>query len=148
LSCDEEKELIHVLSDHKGVIGWSVANLEGISPTICMHRIHLEDNAKPIRQMRRRLNPHMKEVIQKEVVELLNAGIIYPISNNQWINSVQVIPKKSGITVIKNNEGELIPTRQTTGWRACIDYRKLNSITRKDHFPLLFIDQILEKLAG
>jgi len=90
----------------------------------------------------------MKEVVQKEVVKLLDAGIIYPIFDSQWVSPVQVVPKKSGITVIKNNEGELIPTRQTTAWRVCIDYRKLNSVTRKDHFPLPFIDQILEKLAG
>ena len=79
---------------------------------------------------------------------LLDAGIIYPISDSQWVSPVQVVPKKSGITVVKNNEGELIPIRQTTGWRVCIDYRKLNSVTRKDHFSLPFIDQILEKLAG
>ena len=53
----------------------------------------------------------MKEVVQKEVVNLLDAGIIYPISNSQWVNPIQVVPKKSGITMVKNNEGELIPTR-------------------------------------
>ena len=63
--------------------------------------INLEDDAKPVRQMQRRLNPHMKEVVQKEVVKLLDAGIIYPISDSQWVSPVQVIPKKSGITVIK-----------------------------------------------
>ena len=98
--------------------------------------------------MQHRLNPHMKEVVQKEVVKLLDAGIIYPISNSQWVSPVQVVHKKSGITMVKNNEGELIPTRQITGWRVCIDYRKLNSVTRKDHFPFPFIHQILEKLAG
>ena len=90
----------------------------------------------------------MKEVVQKEVVKLLDAGIIYPISDSQWVSPIQVLPKKSGITVVKNNEGESIPTRQTTGWKVCIDYRKMNSVTRKDHFSLPFIDQILEKLAG
>jgi len=83
LSCEQKKELIHVLSDHKGAIGWLVADLKGISPTICIHMIHLEDDAKPIRQMQRRLNPLMKEVIQKEVVKLLDAGISYPIFYSQ-----------------------------------------------------------------
>jgi len=115
LSCDQEEVLIRVLSDHKGAIGWSVANLRGISPTICMHRIHLEDNAKLVRQIQRRLNPHMKEVVHKEVVKLLDGGTIYPISDSQWVSPVQVVPKKSGITVVKNNEGELIPTKQTIG---------------------------------
>jgi len=70
-------------SDHKGAIGWSVADLKGISPTICMHRNHLEDNAKPVRQMQHRLNLYMKEVVQKKVVELLDPGIIYPIFYSQ-----------------------------------------------------------------
>ena len=112
-----------------------------------MHSVHLKDDAKPIRQMQRRLNPYMKEVVQKEIVNLLDAGIIYPISDSQWVSPVQVAPKKSGIIVIKNNEGELIPTRQTMGWRVYIDYRKLNFVTRKDHFSLSFIDQILKKIS-
>jgi len=53
----------------------------------------------------------MKEVVQKEVVKLLDAGIIYPNFSSQWVSLIQVVPKKSGITVVKNNEGELIPTR-------------------------------------
>jgi len=69
--------LIHVFYDHKSVIGWSVADLKGISPTLCMHKIHLQDDAKPVRQVQRRLNPHMKEVVQKEVVKLQDVGIIY-----------------------------------------------------------------------
>ena len=105
LSYDQEEELIRVLSDHKGAIGWSVADLKGISSTIYMHRIHLEDDAKPVRQMQHRLNPHMKEVVQKELVKLLDVGIIYPISDSQWVTLVRVVSKKSGITVVKNNEG-------------------------------------------
>ena len=90
----------------------------------------------------------MREVVKKEVVKWLDAGIIYPISDSQWISPTQVVPKKSGITVVENEKGESIPTRMTTSWRVCIDYRKLNAVTRKDHFPLPFIDQILEWLAG
>jgi len=148
LSYDQEEELIRILSDHKGAIGCSVADLKRISPTIFMHKIHLEDDAKPVRKMQRRLNPHMKEVVQKEVVKLLDVGIIYHIFDSQWVSQVEVVPKKSGITMVKNNESELIPTRRTTGWRVCIYCRKLNYVTRKDHFSLLFIYQILEKLVG
>ncbi|KAL6319862.1 hypothetical protein AAG906_036932 [Vitis piasezkii] len=113
-----------------------------------MHHIYLEDNAKPIRQPQRRLNPLMQDVVKNEVLKLLDAGIIYPIFDSSWVSPTQVIPKKNGITVVKNDEGELIPTRLTTGWRVCIDFRKLNAVTKKDHFPLPFLDQVLERVAG
>ena len=80
-----------------------------------MHRIHFEDDSKPSREMQRRLNPHMKEVVMKEVLKLLYAGIIYPISDSKWVSPTQVVPKKSGITVVENEKGEMIPTRTTTG---------------------------------
>jgi hypothetical protein len=148
LQDDQESNLLDVLKEHKEAIGWSVGDLKGIDPSICMHRIHLEDNVKPSREAQRRLNPNMKEVVMKEVVKLLDAGIIYPISDSTWVSPIQVVPKKSGITVVESSSGDLIPQRTTTGWRVCIDYRRLNSTTRKDHFPLPFIDQILERLAG
>ncbi|XP_059650629.1 uncharacterized protein LOC132296441, partial [Cornus florida] len=148
LQKDQETNLLAVLQEHKEAIGWTVADLKGIDPSICMHRIHMEDDAKPTREVQRRLNPNMKEVVMKEVIKLLDAGIIYPISDSKWVSPTQVVPKKSGLTVVENSAGELVPQRTTTGWRVCIDYRKLNSSTRKDHFPLPFIDQILERLAG
>ncbi|XP_042991370.1 uncharacterized protein LOC122318232, partial [Carya illinoinensis] len=107
-----------------------------------------QDNSKPSREMQRRLNPNMKEVVRAEVLKLLDIGIIYPISDSKWVSPTQVVPKKSGVIVVKNANNELIPTRVTTGWRMCIDYRKLNSVTRKDHFPLPFMDQIIERVAG
>ena len=79
---------------------------------------------------------------------LFRSGIIYPISDSSWVSPVQCVPKKGGMTVVKNDKNELIPTRTVTGWRVCIDYRKLNDATRKDHFPLPFIDQMLERLSG
>jgi len=113
-----------------------------------MHRIHMEADFKPVAQPQKRLNPRMKEVVKKEVQKLLEAGMIYPISDNAWVSPVQMVPKKSGVTVIHNEKNELIPTRTVTGWRMCIDYRKLNQATRKDHFPLPFMDQMLKRLVG
>nr|GEU66707.1 reverse transcriptase domain-containing protein [Tanacetum cinerariifolium] len=92
--------------------------------------------------------PKIHDVIKKEVEKLLDAGLIYPISDSPWVSPVHYVPKKGGMTVIKNDENELVPTRLVTCWRVCIDYRKLNKATRKDHFPLPFMDQMLERLAG
>ncbi|KAH9792667.1 hypothetical protein KPL71_004223 [Citrus sinensis] len=144
----QQEKLIRVLRDHKTAIGWTIADIKGISPSMCMHRILLEEESKPTRDAQRRLNPLMMEVVKNEILKLLNVGIIYPISDSKWVSPVQVVPKKSGITVVKNEENKLVPTRVQTGWRVCIDYRKLNAATRKDHFPLPFIDQMLERLSG
>ena len=112
------------------------------------HRILLEDGHKPPVDAHRRLNPTMKEVVRKEVLKWLDAGVIYPISDNTWVSPVQVVPKKGGTTVIKIADNTLLPSRTVIGWGICIDYRKLNKATQKDHFPLSFLDQMLDKLAG
>ncbi|XP_059650697.1 uncharacterized protein LOC132296522 [Cornus florida] len=127
LQKDQETNLLAVLQEHKEAIGWTVADLKGIDPSICMHRIHMEDDAKPTREVQRRLNPNMKEVVMKEVIKLLDAGIIYPISDSKWVSPTQVVPKKSGLTVVENSAGELVPQRTTTGWR--VDKAKVELIS-------------------
>jgi len=122
--------------------------LKGINPSYCMHKINMEVDYNPVRQPQRILNPVMKEEVRKEVLKLLEAGLIYPISDSAWVSPVQVVPKKGGMTVVRNKKNDLIPTRTVTGWRMCIDYRKLNDTTRKNHYPLPFMDQMLERLAG
>ena len=144
LTDEEESRLVKDLKKHRAAIGWHISDLKGISPSYCMHKINMEAEYKPVRQPQRRLNLSMKE----EVLKLLEAGLIYPISDSAWVSPVQVVPKKGGITVIRNEKNDLIPTRTVTGWRMCIDYKKLNDATRKDHFPLPFMDQMLERLAG
>jgi hypothetical protein len=82
------------------------------------------------------------------VLKLLKAGVIYPISDSEWVSPIQVVLKKGGMTVIHNEKNEHIPQRTITGWRMCINYQKLNKATWKDYFPLPFIDEMLERLAN
>nr|GFB03900.1 reverse transcriptase domain-containing protein [Tanacetum cinerariifolium] len=215
--------------------------LPGINPEFCTHKILIEEDYKPAVQNQRRVNPKIHDVIKKEVEKLLDAGLIYPISDSPWVSPIHCVPKKGGFTVVENEENELIPTRLVTGWRmlerlagneyycfldgffgyfqipinprdqekttftcpygtfayrrmpsglcnapgtfqrcasinlmplliwdmtivtndddeliltrlvtgwhVCIDYRKLNDATRKDHFSLPFMDQMLKRLA-
>nr|GEV08215.1 reverse transcriptase domain-containing protein [Tanacetum cinerariifolium] len=124
LSVEETTALITILKSHKRAIAWKLL----IS--------------------RRRVNLKIHDVIKQEVLKLLDTGLIYPISDSPWVSLVHRVPKKGGFTVVENEDNELIPTRLVTGWLFCIDYRKLNEATRKDHFPLPFMDQMLERLAG
>ena len=142
----EEQRLLETLRKYKEVIAWSVEDLKGISPSVCIHKILLEKNARTSIEHQRRLNPVMKEVVRKEVLKWLNVGFIYAILDSPWVSPVHVVPKKGGFIVIRNEKNELIPTRTVIEWRLCIDYRKLNTTTRKDHHPLPFIDQMLDKL--
>ena len=143
----EEQKLLETLLKYKEAIAWSIEDLKGINPSICLHNILREENAKTsIDQIR--LNLVMKEVVKKEVLKWLNAGFIYAISDSPWVSPIHVVPKNGGFTMIRNEKNELIPTRTVTGWRVCIDYRKLNTTTKKDHYPLPFIDQMLDRLAG
>ncbi|RDX99341.1 hypothetical protein CR513_17618, partial [Mucuna pruriens] len=121
---------------------WKLSDLPGINASICMHKILMEEEIKLVR-----LNPTILDVVKKEVTKLLVAGINYPISDNQCVSLVQVVSKKSGMSIMKNQQDELVPMRIQNNWRVCIDYRRLNQATSKDHFPLLFIDQVVEKLS-
>ena len=104
--------------------------MKGISPTMCKHHIYIKDDCRLVRQPQRRMNPAMKEIMKTELQKLLNVGFIYPISDSQWVSPLVVLPKKNG------------------KWRICVDYRELNKETQKDHFPLPFIDQVLDNLSG
>nr|GFA17696.1 hypothetical protein [Tanacetum cinerariifolium] len=127
LSSNEKTAIINVLKTRKKAISWKLTDIKGIDPEF---------------------NPKIHDVIKKEVEKLLDSGLIYPISESPWVSPIHCVPKKGGMTVIKNDENKLVLTRLVTGWRVCIDYRKLNEATRKDHFPLPFMDQMLERLAG
>ncbi|KAK1685672.1 hypothetical protein QYE76_046520 [Lolium multiflorum] len=146
LSEIEEERLLEILKKHRGAIGYTLDDLKGISPSICQHAINMEDDAKPVVEHQRRLIPKMKEVVRNEVLRLLEAGIIYPIADSRWVSPVHC-SKKGGMTVVPNDNNELIPQRVVVGYRMCIDFRKVNKVTKKDHYPLPFIDQMLERLS-
>jgi hypothetical protein len=104
--------------------------MHGIHPNTCIHHIYIEENSRPIRQPQRHMNPLLKEIVKDELQKLLNVNFIYPISDSQWVSPLVIVPKKNG------------------KWCVCVDYRELNKATLKDHFPLPFIDQVLDTLAG
>ncbi|XP_052885234.1 uncharacterized protein LOC128293767 [Gossypium arboreum] len=144
LSKPEEESLIQVLKRHKEAIDWIIADLTGISPMTCIHKIYLEENTKPRREAQRCLIPNMMEVLKKEIIKLLDVDIIFPISDSRWVSPVQVVPKKTSMTIKKNAERDLVPVRVQNGWRVCIDYKKFlpnPCCTRrpgKDHFYMPF----------
>ncbi|KAK1697018.1 hypothetical protein QYE76_013715 [Lolium multiflorum] len=115
LSEIEEERLLEILKKHRGAIGYTLDDLKGISPSICQHAINMEDDAKPVVEHQRRLIPKMKEVVRNEVLKLLEAGIIYPIADSRWVSLVHCVPKKGGMTVVPNDNDELIPQRIVVG---------------------------------
>ena len=137
LSEHEEERLLKILKKHRAAIRYTLDDLKGISPTLCQHKINFEEDAKLVRDHQRRLNPKMKEVVRKEILKLLEAGIIYPIADSQWVSPVHCVPKKGGITIVPNDKDELIPQRIIIGYRMVIDFRKLNKAIKKDHSPYL-----------
>ena len=123
-------------------------DLKRIDPSLCTHRILLEEDSHPSREAQRRLNPKVWDIVKDEILKWLNAGIIHPISDSPWVSLVHVVPKKAGITVTMIDKGEELQTHLPAKWRVCIDYRKLNDMTKNDHFPLPLIDQIPDKLSN
>ncbi|GJS27128.1 reverse transcriptase domain-containing protein [Tanacetum coccineum] len=119
LSMDEKAAVIKVLKSRKRAIAWKLSDIKGINPEFCTYKILIEEEYKPAVQHQRRVNPKIHDVIKKEVEKLLDAELIYPISDSPWVSPVHCVPKKGGFTVVEN---ELIPTRLVTRWRLCIDY--------------------------
>ncbi|KAL4032589.1 hypothetical protein IC575_005668 [Cucumis melo] len=137
-----------MLKNKRQAIGWTLDDIKGISPTFCIHHIILEEEAKEKIQPQRRLNPTLKEVVMKEVLKLKDVEIIYPVPDSTWVSPIHVVSKKTEMIAVKNDKGEMVSMRMQNGWRMCIDYRKLNQVTKMEHFPLPFLDQMIERLAG
>nr|GFA10106.1 reverse transcriptase domain-containing protein [Tanacetum cinerariifolium] len=120
---DEEKTaLIKVLKSHKQALAWKLSDIKCIDPKFYTHKILMEDDFESAVQHQRTVNPKIHEVIKKEALKLLDAGLFYPISDSPWVSPVHCVPKKGGFTVVENEENELIPTRLVTGWRVFIDF--------------------------
>ena len=140
LDANMEAKLLDVLKKNIDTFSWSIEDIKVISPSISMHKILMEEDYTSTIEHQRQVNPAMKEVAKKEVLNWLHVGFIYAISDSSWVSPVQVVPKKGCITIVKNDKDEIISTHTVTGWRVCIDYRKLNRATTKGHFPLPLID--------
>eukprot|EP00253_Pinus_taeda_P005047 PITA_05047 len=130
LTDDETQQLMKLLRENKEAFTWDYIDMKGISPELCTHRIYIKEGSHPLFQPQRRMNPNLREIVKEELQKLLNAGFIYPISDSEWVSPLVIVPKKNG------------------KWRVCVDYRALNKATQKDHFPLPFIDQVLDSLSG
>jgi hypothetical protein len=126
----ETQQLMKLLQENKEAFAWDYTDMKGISPDLCTHRIYIKEDCRPICQPQRRMNPNLREILKEELQKLLNAGFIYPISDSEWVSPLVIVPKNNG------------------KWRVCVDYRALNKSTQKDHFPLPFIDQVLDSLSG
>jgi hypothetical protein len=115
LSPEENEKLLNLLKKHRKVIGYSINDLKGLSPAFCTHRIPMVDQCKPVVDHQRRLTHAMREVVKKEVIKLLDARTIYPVSHSEWVSPVHCVPKKGCLIVVKNEKNELIPQRTMTG---------------------------------
>ncbi|GJW74203.1 reverse transcriptase domain-containing protein [Tanacetum coccineum] len=111
LKYEEKTALLKVLKSHKRAMAWKISNIKGIDPRFCTHKILMEDDFKPAVQHQRRVNPKIHKVIKKEVIKLLDARLIYPISDSLWVSPIHCVPKKGGMTVVENEDNELIPSR-------------------------------------
>nr|GFA86419.1 reverse transcriptase domain-containing protein [Tanacetum cinerariifolium] len=114
LSVEEKTALITILKPHKQAISWKLSDIKGINPEFCTHKILMEEDFEPAVQHQRRVNPKIHDVIKQEVIKLLEAGLIYHISDSPWVSPVHYVPKKGGFTVVENEDNELIPTRLVT----------------------------------
>ena len=137
LTSSQEEDLTRVLKEYRAAIGWSFDDIKGVPSSICEHQIFIEEGSRPTREPQRRLNPNMIEVLKGEILKWLKGDVIYAISDSSWVSPVHMVPKKSGVTVEKNKKGEEVQTRLVTSWRVCIDYRKLNLVTKKTTIPYL-----------
>ena len=130
LDPSQQEQLVNLSQNHLDAFAWGYEDMKGILPETCTHHIYIQDGARIIQQPQRRMNPALRDVVKEELQKLLSANFIYLISDSQWVSLLVIIPKKN------------------VKWRVCVDYRELNKATQKDHFPLPFIDEVLDTISG
>ena len=130
LDSSQQEKLIRLLKKYQKSFAWDYTDMHGIHPDTCTHHIYTDSTIKPVRQPQRRMNPMLQDIVREELQKLLRVNFIYPISDSQWVSPLVIVPKKNG------------------KWRIYVDYRQLNKAMLKDYFPLPFIDQVLDTLAG
>nr|GFA54655.1 reverse transcriptase domain-containing protein [Tanacetum cinerariifolium] len=143
LSLEEKTALITVLKSHKRVITWKLSDIKGIDPKFYTHKILMKEDFEPAIQHQRRVNPKIHDVMKQEVLKLLDAGLIYPISDSPWVSPVHCVPKKGGFTVVENEDNDLIPTRLVMGWRVCIDYHVKHYFWDDSFLFKICVDQVI-----
>jgi hypothetical protein len=130
LDPSQQKQLIEMLKKHSLSFAWDYTNMKGIHPNLCTHHIYIKEDSQPIRQPQRRMNPALKDIVKEELQKLLDLNFIYPISDSKLVSLLVIVPKNNG------------------KWCIYVNYRELNKTTLKDYFPLPFIDQVMDTLAG
>lgn len=125
-----EKKLIQLLKSYKDVFAWTYEDMKGIPPHICEHKIEIEPDAKPVKQSRYQMNPTYAAQVKEEIDKLVKTGFVYPVDRSEWLSPIVIVLKKNGKL------------------RVCVDYRKLNVVTKSDPILLPFTESILEAVAG
>nr|GEW49727.1 reverse transcriptase domain-containing protein [Tanacetum cinerariifolium] len=153
LSVEEKTALLTVLKSHKRAIAWKLFDIKGINPEFCTHKIFMEEDFTPTVQHQRRVNPKIHDVIKQEVIKLLDAGLIYPISHSPWVSMVHCVPKKGGFPVVENEDNELIPTRLVTekmlkrckDTNLCLNWEKSHFMVKEEKdTPFIFSQECVD----
>ena len=130
LTPDEEELLISTLKEYKDIFAWSYKYLKGVDLAICQHTIPMREEAKPSKQQPYTYNDNFGSKIKEEIDKLLEAEFIYEIEHTEWVSPIVIVPKKNGKL------------------RVCVNLKKVNAATIRDHYPLPIIDHVLERVAG
>ncbi|MCO5609287.1 hypothetical protein L7F22_063513 [Adiantum nelumboides] len=126
----EEAVLKELLKELKDIFAWTYHDMKGVPPLMVQHTIPLSSTAKPMQQRPYPMNPKYAKIVQEELEKLIKCGVIYPIEHSKWVSPIVIVPKKNGKL------------------RLCVDLKKVNATTRRDHYPLPYSEHVLERVAS